>query len=72
MVVLSGSSISQQLVLPNSCMPNNTPRLLNEIPEINLSDPQAKTLIIKAIQEFVFSKLVKHGISMDLIADFEA
>ncbi|KAI9087687.1 hypothetical protein K1719_030319 [Acacia pycnantha] len=72
MVVLSGSCISQQLILPNSCMPNNTPSLLNEIPEIDLCDPQAKTLIVKASQEFGFFKLIRHGISMDLIADLEA
>ncbi|KAI9087708.1 hypothetical protein K1719_030340 [Acacia pycnantha] len=72
MMVLFGSSISQQLILPNSCMPGNTPSFLNEILEIDLSDPQAKTLIVKPSQEFGFFKLVKHDISMDLIAVLEA
>ncbi|KAI9074013.1 hypothetical protein K1719_044013 [Acacia pycnantha] len=71
MVVLSGSSMSQ-FIVPNSCMPSNTPSLLNEILEIDLSDPQAKTLIVKASQEFGFFKLTNHGISVDLMADIEA
>ncbi|KAI9087698.1 hypothetical protein K1719_030330 [Acacia pycnantha] len=32
----------------------------------------AKTLIVKANQEFGFFKLIKHGISIDLTADLEA
>ncbi|KAK4259198.1 hypothetical protein QN277_005554 [Acacia crassicarpa] len=72
MVVLSRSSISQ-FILPNPYMPtNDTPSFLNEIPEIDLSDPHAKTLIVKASQDFGFFKLINHGISLDLIVDLEA
>ncbi|XP_028754905.1 gibberellin 2-beta-dioxygenase-like [Neltuma alba] len=70
MVVLSHSSLSQFL-LPNSCMPTNTSSFLNEIPEIDLSDPQAKTLIVKASQDLGFFKLVNHGVPFDLISNLE-
>ncbi|XP_054776177.1 gibberellin 2-beta-dioxygenase-like [Prosopis cineraria] len=70
MVVLSYSSLNQFL-LPDSCMSTNTPSFINEIPEIDLSDPQAKTLIVKASQDLGFFKLVNHGVPFDLISNLE-
>ncbi|KAI9124147.1 hypothetical protein K1719_005447 [Acacia pycnantha] len=71
MAVLSCSLISQ-FIFPNPCIPtNNTPIFLNEIPGIDLSGPQAKTFIAKAIQNFNFFKLIDHGISLDIIANLK-
>ncbi|XP_075504100.1 gibberellin 2-beta-dioxygenase-like [Primulina tabacum] len=41
------------------------------IPVVDLSDPDAKTLIVKASKEIGFFKVVNHGVSMELISKLE-
>lgn len=66
MVVISQPSLN------NFSFINTTDTLFSEIPIIALSDPNAKTLIVEACEEFGFFKLVNHGVSMDLMARLEA
>ncbi|KAM7524993.1 hypothetical protein LguiA_014895 [Lonicera macranthoides] len=66
MVVISQPSLN------NFSFINTTDTLFSEIPIIALSDPNAKTLIVKACEEFGFFKLVNYGVSMDLMARLEA
>ncbi|KAI4357531.1 hypothetical protein L6164_001473 [Bauhinia variegata] len=41
------------------------------IPEVDLSKPEAKALIVKACQEFGFFKLVNHGVPLDCMVNLE-
>ncbi|KAK7245670.1 hypothetical protein RIF29_40518 [Crotalaria pallida] len=69
MVVVSQTAAAlNQFLLIKSCKPTT---LSTQIPEINLSDPEAKTLIVKACQEFGFFKLVNHGIPLEFMANLE-
>lgn len=42
------------------------------IPIIDLSDPNAKTLVVEACEEFGFFKVVNHGVSMELVTQLES
>ncbi|GLT59850.1 hypothetical protein SLA2020_326470 [Shorea laevis] len=42
------------------------------IPVIDMMDPEAKTLIVKACEDFGFFKLVNHGVPMELVTILEA
>ncbi|XVF87168.1 hypothetical protein PTKIN_Ptkin18bG0097300 [Pterospermum kingtungense] len=55
--------------LIKTCRPTS---VFTGIPVIDLRDPEAKTLIVKACEEFGFFKLVNHGVPMELIARLEA
>ncbi|KAL6991448.1 Gibberellin 2-beta-dioxygenase [Sarracenia purpurea var. burkii] len=69
MVVLS-QPILDDFSLIKACKPNTG--LSKGIPVIDLSDPDAKTLIIDACQKFGFFKLVNHGVSTELMTTLEA
>ncbi|KAM7505956.1 hypothetical protein LguiB_004860 [Lonicera macranthoides] len=42
------------------------------IPIIDLSAPNAKTLVVEACEEFGFFKVVNHGVSMELVTQLES
>ncbi|KAE9594591.1 hypothetical protein Lal_00037392 [Lupinus albus] len=66
MVVLSQQAALNQFFLIKSCKPTTT-----QIPEVNFFDPEAKTLIVKACQEFGFFKLLNHGVPMEFMTNLE-
>ncbi|KAI4298271.1 hypothetical protein L6164_031849 [Bauhinia variegata] len=68
MVVVSQPALNQFLQI-KTC--KNTTTLLSGIPVVDLSSPEAKTLIVKACQEFGFFKLVNHGVPLDFMANLE-
>ncbi|KAJ7000122.1 hypothetical protein NC653_010784 [Populus alba x Populus x berolinensis] len=68
MVVLSQLALEPFSVI-KTCKPIG---LFSEIPVIDLTDPHAKTLIIKACEEFGFFKLVNHGVPMEVMTKLEA
>ncbi|KAJ4831667.1 Gibberellin 2-beta-dioxygenase [Turnera subulata] len=69
MVVLSQSAF-EQFCLIKSCKP--TSGLFSGIPVIDLRDPEAKTLIVKACEEFGFFKLVNHGVPLEFMLELES
>ncbi|KAJ1414227.1 Oxoglutarate/iron-dependent dioxygenase [Sesbania bispinosa] len=69
MGVLSQPAALNQFFLVKPCKPCTT--LFTGIPVVDLSDPQAKTLIVKACKEFGFFKLVNHGVPFDLMSNLE-
>lgn len=69
MVALSQPALNN-LFLVKSCKPTTTTFSI-PIPEVDLSDPDAKTLIVKACQEFGFFKLVNHGVPMEYMTNLE-
>lgn len=68
MVVHSQQGALNELFLIKTCMPTN---LFTEVPEVDLSHPEAKTLIVNACKEFGFFKIINHGIPMELISNLE-
>ncbi|KAG8365629.1 hypothetical protein BUALT_Bualt18G0126000 [Buddleja alternifolia] len=52
-----------------TCKP--TPNIFTGIPIIDISDPNAKHLIIEACKEFGFFKVVNHGVSMEFLSLLE-
>ncbi|OIW13931.1 hypothetical protein TanjilG_09282 [Lupinus angustifolius] len=70
MVVLSHQAALNQFFLIKPCKPTTT-TLSTQIPEVNLFDPEAKTLIVKACQEVGFFKLVNHGVPMEYMTNLE-
>ncbi|KAF7822543.1 gibberellin 2-beta-dioxygenase 1-like [Senna tora] len=69
MVVLSKPNTEQY-----SCIRNSKPTttFLSSIPLIDLSKPDAKSLIVKACEEFGFFKVVNHGVPMEAISKLES
>lgn len=71
MVVLSQPptlDFNQYSLLRSTCKPTAS---FADIPEIDLSDPNAKFHIVKACEEFGFFKLVNHGVPVELMTKLE-
>ncbi|XP_038883200.1 gibberellin 2-beta-dioxygenase-like [Benincasa hispida] len=70
MVVLSQPTLdlNQYSLLRSTCKPTAS---FADIPEIDLSDPNAKSHIIKACEEFGFFKLVNHRVPVELMTKLE-
>ncbi|WZZ10353.1 hypothetical protein YC2023_096274 [Brassica napus] len=62
--------LSQHVALDNhlSVIPTYKPV---PVPVVDLTDPEAKTLIVKACEEFGFFKVVNHGVRPDLMTRLE-
>ncbi|KAK6154854.1 hypothetical protein DH2020_009102 [Rehmannia glutinosa] len=69
MVVLS-QPILDNLAHFETC--KSTSDIFTDIPIMDLSGPNCKTLIVEACKEFGFFKLINHGVSMELLNRFEA
>lgn len=69
MVVLSQPAALNQFYVVKACKPSTT--LFTGIPVVDLSDPEAKTLIVKACKEFGFFKVVNHGVPLELMSNLE-
>ncbi|KAG4960646.1 hypothetical protein GLYMA_13G259400v4 [Glycine max] len=67
MVLLSKATTEQYSYIKN-CMPT---KFSSTIPIVDLSKPDAKTLIVKACEEFGFFKVINHGVSMEAISELE-
>uniref|UniRef100_A0A2N9EJW6 gibberellin 2beta-dioxygenase n=1 Tax=Fagus sylvatica TaxID=28930 RepID=A0A2N9EJW6_FAGSY len=67
MVVLSQPALDH-CPLIKTCKPTS---LFTEIPVVDLSDPQAKTLIVKAFEEFGMFKAVNHGVPLEFMTSLE-
>ncbi|KAG8385284.1 hypothetical protein BUALT_Bualt03G0026000 [Buddleja alternifolia] len=68
MVVLS-QPVPENIAHIKTCKP--TSNLFTGIPVVNLSDPDAKNLIVEACKEFGFFKVVNHGVSMEFLSKLE-
>ncbi|KAK7303114.1 hypothetical protein RJT34_14015 [Clitoria ternatea] len=66
MVVLSQPPALNQFLLLKSCKPTTT-----GIPVVDLKDPEAKTLIVKACKEVGFFKLLNHGVPFEFMSNLE-
>ena len=69
MVVLSRPALDH-FSLIKTCKPPAT--FFNGIPVVDLSDPEAKTSIVKACEDFGFFKVVNHSVPMEFIDKLEA
>ncbi|CAJ1962186.1 unnamed protein product [Sphenostylis stenocarpa] len=67
MGVLSQPALNQCFLLK----PCKSTPLFTGIPVVDLTHPDAKTLIVKACRDFGFFKLVNHGVSFELMASLE-
>ena len=67
MVVASQPALNHSSLI-KTCKPTS---LFTGIPVVDLSDPEAKSLIVKAFEEFGIFKLVNHGIPMEVITRLE-
>ncbi|XP_041028062.1 gibberellin 2-beta-dioxygenase-like [Juglans microcarpa x Juglans regia] len=68
MVVLSKAAL-EDYTLMKTCKPAGS--MFNGIPVVDLADPEAKTLVVKACEFGVF-KVVNHGVPMEFITKLEA
>ncbi|KAK7331369.1 hypothetical protein VNO77_25592 [Canavalia gladiata] len=62
-------ALNNQFFLLKTCKPGTT--FFTGIPVVDLKDPEAKTLIVKACKEFGFFKLVNHGVPFELMSNLE-
>ncbi|XVF40142.1 hypothetical protein PTKIN_Ptkin01aG0087300 [Pterospermum kingtungense] len=69
MVVLSQPTALGHCSLIKTCKPSG---VFTGIPVIDLREPEAKNLIVKACEGYGFFKLVNHGVPMELITGLEA
>ncbi|KAK8514141.1 hypothetical protein V6N13_063044 [Hibiscus sabdariffa] len=69
MVVLSQPAALGHCSLIKTCKPT---AVFTRIPVIDLKDQEAKTLIVKACEEYGFFKLVNHGVPIELMTRLEA
>ncbi|OMO65667.1 Isopenicillin N synthase [Corchorus olitorius] len=67
MVVQSQPALEHYSLI-KTCRPSN---IFTGIPVIDFKDPEAKSLIVKACEEFGFFKLVNHGIPMEFMTRLE-
>ncbi|XP_057429952.1 gibberellin 2-beta-dioxygenase [Lotus japonicus] len=67
MVVLSQPPLNQFFHV-KPCKPTT---FFTGIPVVDLSDPEAKSLIVQACKEFGFFKLINHGVPLDLMSNLE-
>ena len=68
MAILSKSTSDQY-----SCIRNLIPTTFSSgIPLIDLSKPEAKSLIVNACEEFGFFKVINHGVPMEAISNLES
>ncbi|XP_031256754.1 gibberellin 2-beta-dioxygenase-like [Pistacia vera] len=69
MVVLSQSALEHFSVIktykPSSCV-------FSEIPVIDIKNPEAKSHIVKACEEYGFFKLINHDVPLEFMANLEA
>ncbi|XP_027921915.1 gibberellin 2-beta-dioxygenase-like isoform X2 [Vigna unguiculata] len=68
MVVLSNQSALNELFLAKTCNPST---VFTAVPEVDLSHPDAKTMMVKACQEIGLFKVVNHGIPPEVITRLE-
>lgn len=68
MVVLSQQATLNEFYPIKPCKPTTT---FTGVPQVDLSDPDAKTLIVKACQDFGFFKLVNHGVPLEFMTNLE-
>ncbi|CAA3029858.1 gibberellin 2-beta-dioxygenase-like [Olea europaea subsp. europaea] len=68
MVVVS-QQVDENFAHTKTCKPASN--IFTEIPEVDLLDPDAKTLIVEACKEFGFFKVINHGVQMEFIARLE-
>ncbi|XP_058735649.1 gibberellin 2-beta-dioxygenase [Vicia villosa] len=72
MVVLSSQQATLNDLFPiNTCKPTTTTPVFNGVPEVDLSHPDAKTLIVNACIEFGFFKVVNHHVPLELMTNLE-
>jgi gibberellin 2-oxidase len=62
-------STLNDLLLIETCKPSTS--MFKGVPEVDLSHPEAKDIIVKACQEFGFFKVVNHGVPLDLMTNLE-
>ncbi|KAJ8762033.1 hypothetical protein K2173_006635 [Erythroxylum novogranatense] len=67
MVVLSQRGLDQFSFI-NTYKPMS---LFTQIPVVDFADPDAKTRMVRACEEYGFFKLVNHGVSLDFITNLE-
>lgn len=61
-----------KVMKPNFNPPLSTTSSPPQIPIIDLSNPDAKHLIVKACEDFGFFKVINHGVPLDFIARLES
>ncbi|XP_061362214.1 gibberellin 2-beta-dioxygenase 1-like [Gastrolobium bilobum] len=68
MVLLSKPTTEYTYI--RNCMSNTT--FSSSIPLVDLSKPDAKSLMVKACEEFGFFKVINHGVPMEAISKLES
>ncbi|RDX90341.1 Gibberellin 2-beta-dioxygenase, partial [Mucuna pruriens] len=68
MVVVSQQGAINELFLVKTCKASS---MFTGVPEVDLTQPEAKTLIVKACRELGLFKLVNHGVPLELMSKLE-
>lgn len=50
---------------------DSTPDIFTQVPVVDLSDSNAKKILVEACKEFGFFKVINHGVSMEFLNMFE-